>query len=68
MVSAETVEYQIRPGFDEKFKRQEIEQTIRAGEVKFKRFQYRILIERIQRGSELAEAVFRLFLSFSNEF
>jgi len=30
MVSAETVEYQIRPGFDEKFKRQEIEQTIRA--------------------------------------
>lgn len=26
----ETVEYQIRPGFDEKFKRPEIEATIRA--------------------------------------
>ena len=45
MVSAETVEYQIRPGFDEKFKRQEIEQTIRAGEVKLKRFTYRISVE-----------------------
>merc|ERR1712189_78892 len=30
MVSAETVEYQIRPGFDEKFKRAEVEQFVRA--------------------------------------
>ena len=45
MVSAETVEYQIRPGFDEKFKRQEIEQTIRAGVVRLKWFKYRILVE-----------------------
>ena len=30
MVSADTVEYQIRPSFDEKFKRPEVEQFVRA--------------------------------------